>query len=242
MRVRDEHLGKKVRCPNCQAVFATAAAEEPPLVEIVEDEEPFPERAPRTSPRDEDRPRRQRYAPEPHEHPEPDDYPQPGRSTPSSVIVAIVALCVLLALQLVIGILALAASRLFPEQLGRVLGQLIAVAVIGGLVLWGLFAGHRLAWQWGRLLGMLGAVLYLIAALAVLAAGGAQAGPPGARIFVGLFALIVSACLFTITFSLATKPAKAYFGLRCPACRRYTSSAADFWFNQAKCKSCGAIW
>jgi LSD1 subclass zinc finger protein len=48
LRLPDEAIGKKVRCPACQAVFvATAAPEEPPVAELVEDESTRSAKAPR---------------------------------------------------------------------------------------------------------------------------------------------------------------------------------------------------
>src|SRR5207237_2322718 len=156
-------------------------------------------------PRDDDEPRhdepwrrrRPRYDDE-----RDDDWDETRSGTgrmPPTVLTPVIVLSILLTLELILGALALATSVFRPEQLGRVFGQLIAVIVIGGLILWGLIAGHRLAWQWGRLVGMLAAVLYLLVGIMVLSAG-IEGAPPAARFLIGALALIVSAGMFTIGF------------------------------------------
>ena len=238
VQVRDDLGGKKVRCPHCKSVVSApmpeAEEDEPVLATALEDEEEYREERPaRARPRrEEPRRSRDRY--------EDEDY-DVARSMPASVVVAIVAMSILLALELALGILSLVAGTLNPEQLGRALIQVISTIVIGGLILWGLIVGHRLAWQWGRVLAMLGAVLAVILAIITFAAP-ANDFTPAARFILGGVAFIASGCLFTITFSLGTRPAKEYFRLRCPSCGRFTSAAADFFFNTAKCKRCGNKW
>src|SRR5262249_58456430 len=97
---------------------------------------------------------------------------------PPSVVLAVAALCVLFVLELALAGLALTVAQ--RDQLPRALGQLIGAFAVGGLVLWGLLVGHRLAWQWGRLLGSIAAVVYLLAALAVIAGNpaGLETGAP----------------------------------------------------------------
>src|SRR5262249_14993645 len=102
-------------------------------------------------------------------------------------------------------------------------------------------AGHRLAWQWGRLIGMLAAVLYLLVTIVTLSTG-IEGAPPAARFIVAALAMIMSAGLVTIAVSFGTRSAKLYFDLRCPRCGEFTSSAADFFFNTAKCKKCDKRW
>jgi len=160
---------------------------------------------------------------------------------PGSVMAAIAALGLMLALELGMHLLVLVIGNLQPAQLGQLLGRLAFSVIVGGLILWGLIAGHRLAWQWGRVLGLLGALLMLLVGILAFTAGPVQGGML-ARLVMGGVTLFISACLFTIVFSLGTQSAKKYFRLRCPECGRYTSSAADFFFNEAKCKKCGEIW
>lgn len=239
VQVRDDLAGKKVRCPHCKSVITPPPPtpkepeEEPVVARIVEDDEEYQtERPPRTRRRSEE-PRRMRDREE-------EDY-DIARSMPGSVVVAIVAMSILLALELLLGVLSLTVAVLDPAQLGKVFGQIIGTIVIGGLILWGLIVGHRLAWQWGRVLAMLGAVLMVLLAVVTLA-GGSQEFSPTVRVVMGAVAFVFSACLFTITFSLGTARAKEYFQLRCASCGRFTSAAGDFFFNTAKCKRCGNKW
>jgi hypothetical protein len=81
---------------------------------------------------------------------------------PGSVMAAIAALGLMLALELGMHLLVLVIGNLQPAQLGQLLGRLAFSVIVGGLILWGLIAGHRLAWQWGRVLGLLGALLMLL--------------------------------------------------------------------------------
>jgi predicted Zn finger-like uncharacterized protein len=252
-------LGKKIRCPHCGETFRAPAADEPDEVEEVEDVEevaprrrreppqPPPRRRREPDDRDDDddddyerdeRPRRRRTRDRHSRH---DDDEEPRRGMPGSVMLAIAALGLMLALELGTTLLVLVAGNLPPAQLGRLLGQAAVRVILSALVLWGLIAGHRLAWQWGRVLGLLGALLMLLVGIVSFAGGPVQGGMLAKLVMSGA-ALFISACLFTIVFSLGTQSAKKYFRLRCPECGRYTSSAADFFFNEAKCKNCGEIW
>jgi len=58
----------------------------------------------------------------------------------------------------------------------------------------------------------------------------------------GGVAAIKAVCLYTVFFALGSSSARLYFDLSCPWCRRFTSAAADFFFNRAKCTSCKKVW
>jgi hypothetical protein len=207
--------------------------DEPIVAAVVEDEDEFQAETPTKG-------RRRMGQRRSRDRGEQDDY-DIARSMPGSVVVTIVALCILLALELVLGILSLTVAVFNPDQQARALIQIISTIVIGGLILWGLIVGHRLAWQWGRVLAMLGAVVMIILAIITLAAPANDFTPP-VRFAMGAAAIVFSGCLFTITFSLGTSAAKEYFHLRCPSCGHFTNAAADFFFNTAKCKRCGNKW
>jgi predicted Zn finger-like uncharacterized protein len=235
IRVQDEFAGKKTRCPHCQEVFRANPPEEADLAEAVVVDEP-------RSPRPAESPRRRRRHDDEGGYDGKDDIDLARRrSMPGSVIIAVVAMGIMLAMELTLSLLVLAVGNLPPDRLGGVLGRMAVSVVLGGLVLWGLIVGHRLAWQWGRILGLLGALLMLLAGVVTLTAGPPQ-NSSLAKLVIGGISLFVSACLFTIVFSLASRSAKIYFALRCPECGKFTSAAADFFFNKAKCKNCGEIW
>jgi predicted Zn finger-like uncharacterized protein len=254
LRVSDDQRGKKIRCPQCKAVTAAPDGDEPIVAAPIDDDEAFtPEQRSRPRPRDDEvadrdddqdeandleerRPRRRR-------RPRDDELGDGTSETgpmPTSVVLAIVATCVLLGLELMLAVLSLAGAGLRREQ--RIVALVWAIiAVISGLVLWGLIARHRLAWQWGRILAMLGAILMVIALIIVVAAPRPE-DPPAVRIIGAGIAFVFSSGLFTISISLGIASAKRYFGLRCPSCGRFTSQAADFFFNRAKCRRCDEVW
>jgi predicted Zn finger-like uncharacterized protein len=236
IRLQDELAGKKTRCPHCQEVFEASPPEEADVAEAVVVDVPRssrPHEPLRKRPRRDDDER---------------DYDVDNesdlarrRSMPGSVIVAVIAMGAMLAMELTLSVLVLALGNLPPDRLGALFGRMAVSVVLGGLVLWGLIVGHRLAWQWGRILGLLGAILLLLGGILSLTAGPPQNNSLAKFIIAGI-SLFVSACLFTIVFSLASRSAKIYFALRCPECGNFTSAAADFFFNKAKCKKCGEIW
>jgi predicted Zn finger-like uncharacterized protein len=231
VKVKEELLGQKVRCPNCKAVFATESREPPIYAELVEPDEGISEapvrRPPRPAPRRDDRDR---------------DIDESGdlkRPIPSSVVLAIAAMSVLLLLECGLFVMVFLAGNLSEFQVVGRVGQIVFSGVLGGLILWGLVVGHRLAWQWGRILGMLGAILFALVCVAAVTNTGDQGS--SAYITAAIF-FVISACLFTIAFSLGTATAKQHFGLRCPSCGRFTSTAGDFVFNTARCRHCSKVW
>lgn len=241
IQLREDMAGRKTRCPHCQEVFR-APTDDDELAEAVEDAAPRSRRPPEP-------PRRRRRQDDRDDELDDDrdeldddrDELARRRSMPGSVIAAVSALCVMVGMELLLSLVVLVVGNLPPERLVQVFVRMGISVVVGGLILWGLVVGHRLAWQWGRVLGVIGAVLMLLVGVVSLAAGAAP-GNPVARFIIAGVSLFVSGCLFTIFFSLGSRSAKAYFALRCPECRAFTSAAADFLFNKAKCKKCGEIW
>jgi hypothetical protein len=154
---------------------------------------------------------------------------------PTSVAVTVGALATLLGLNGIFGVLAM---MVHPEAGGRVVISLL----LGALILWGLVVGHRLAWQWGRILGLLAAILLTAVGFMVPNVQPPAGQPDWVPAVESALTLIQAACLWTIFFSLGRPSAKEHFRLRCPGCGRFTSKAADFWFNRAKCAGCQRVW
>src|SRR5262245_33937833 len=203
VRLADEFAGKKVRCPQCQEVFTANAPEDAEHADGVQVEAPRRRRRPDSEKRDYD---------------DADDLASERRgSMPGSVIVAVIAMCVMLVMELSLSLLVLLLGNLPPDRLGGIFARMFISGVLGGLVLWGLIVGHRLAWQWGRVLGLLGAILTLLVGIVALTAGPPQNNSLAQFIIAGV-SLFVSACLFTIVFALGSRSAKVYFALRCPGC------------------------
>jgi hypothetical protein len=127
------------------------------------------------------------------------------------------------------------------EKRTELLVRAISAGVIGGLIMWGLVAGHRLAWQWGRVFGILGGILWILAGILALSAPKLQEDL-GLRLVSGIVSFIGAAFGFTIAIVLGIRSAKIYFNLRCPRCGAMSSQAADFFFNTARCQRCDCRW
>jgi hypothetical protein len=111
-------------------------------------------------------------------------------------------------------------------------------AVVGILVVAGLLRGHRLAWQWGRALSALGALLLTVVAAVAAATG----RPMNGRALFFADAGLATALLLSTFLALGCPSARRYFRLFCPQCGRATGSAADLWFRQAWCRQCRITW
>lgn len=110
----------------------------------------------------------------------------------------------------------------------------VTVIPVGGLILIGFFKAHRLAYQWGIIIGGI---------VAVLSTGGfALAISDGTMRNVSLERLwsLASPCLIFIP--LLTRTAKQYFSLYCPKCGSGSVTPGDFFFWSAKCKKCNCVF
>jgi uncharacterized C2H2 Zn-finger protein len=170
-----------------------------------------------------------------------DDDTPPG-TMPPSVRTAVVAMSISLALELGLFLLILILLGAMPtDRSSQFIIFPLVGGVVGGLILWGLIAGHRLAWQWGRVFGYFAGILVLIGSIVIIAVPQPQE-PLGVRLFVGGIRLVDAVLMLTIAISLGTRPAKIYFNLRCPRCGVMTNLAADFFFNEARCRRCDCSW
>ena len=157
---------------------------------------------------------------------------------PASVIAAVAALAVSLSAEFALRALAMTRD---PTSVTLAYTTLASTAV-GLLILWGMIVGNRLAWQWGRLLGVLAAIVLTIVTLAAFSeVRKANSLTPALILGVG-FPLLEAVCLYTIFFALGRPSAKRYFRLECPSCGQFTNTANDFLFAQAKCRACRKVW
>jgi hypothetical protein len=129
---------------------------------------------------------------------------------------------------------------------GQVLGQFVnsetppslatlGSAGIGALIIAGFVNGHRLAWQWGRLIGLvLGTGFLLMSATLALR------GDNNPLTF--SIAAVFSASLILMGVLLGLPKSRAYFRLVCPDCGSREVKATDFLFNTAKCEKCECRW
>jgi len=108
--------------------------------------------------------------------------------------------------------------------------------LIPAVLLYGFVKGHRLAWQWGRIAGYVGAGL--VVGVAVLSAMGGRFSPMVAAVFT----LTVGAPLFAIAVLLGRPSARAWFKLVCPVCQGANVRAADFLFTRARCRGCQSLF
>jgi len=164
---------------------------------------------------------------------------------PPSVILASVCTGGLLALA---GIYLLGAAMtlvLAPKAVNTtgVLPTAMGSFVLSALIFLGMIMGHRLAWQWGRVLTILGSILLGLAVVgSVFVPDRNQVRPNLATLITAIAFSIWVLLMITIFVCLGRTSAKRYFRLVCPTCRKTTNKAADFLFNRASCKACGRIW
>lgn len=108
--------------------------------------------------------------------------------------------------------------------------------LIPALLLYGFVKGHRLAWQWGRIAGFVGAGLVL--AVAVLSAMNQRFSP----VVAAAFTAAVGAPLAVIALLLGRDEARAWFKLVCPACQGRAVRSADFLYTRARCRGCQTVF
>ena len=102
-----------------------------------------------------------------------------------------------------------------------------------GLVLIGFIKGQRLAWQWGRIGGLLGGGLYALTALGLYL---------GSAHTVAAVLMLESLLLFIMFDALGRDSARAYFQLNCPECGSRKTKAANFFYTKSVCKQCDTKW
>jgi hypothetical protein len=150
---------------------------------------------------------------------------------PASVLVALGALAIVIAVQLA---LALLVARSGAVAVGW--GQFLFAAVVAVLLLVELARRSRLAWLWGRYL------TFFLAALetAALAVGVVQRQITWWQVATGFAGLALP--LLVVSIALSRSKAYAYYDLVCPICGARTSFGATFLFRQARCRGCDNVW
>jgi hypothetical protein len=149
----------------------------------------------------------------------------------ASILVAAISVGIMVFARLVMGGLALLSGRV------PVISITLPIA-LAGLILAGIVTGQRLAWQWGRLLGLFGGILLSMAAFGVLARAGEQPG----YLIVGILLALQALPLFPMFFALGTLGAKQHFCLICPQCGSNKPRGGNFLFTKAVCRDCGTSW
>jgi hypothetical protein len=148
-----------------------------------------------------------------------------------SILVAAISVGLMVFARLLMGMLVLAGG-------GAAIPAVLIPIVVAVLILWGIVTGHRLAWQWGRLLGLVGGTLLTLMAIGVFSKAG---GRPGLLI-VGTLLALQGVPLFPMFFALGTPEARQHFRLVCPQCGSSKPKGGNFLFTKATCKKCKTVW
>lgn len=106
------------------------------------------------------------------------------------------------------------------------------------LVFIGVIKGHRLAWQWTRLLGFLGAVFFCSIAFLYLE----EIGRIPFTFFVVLMFAFQGISLFILFFAFGTVGVRKYFNVICPVCGQSKVKSGDPSFSTVICRKCNATW
>jgi hypothetical protein len=147
------------------------------------------------------------------------------------IIVAAISVSIMVVSRIIMGGLALLFGRVSP------LSVLLPVAV-ALLILIGIIKGQRLAWQWGRLLGLLGAVVLTLTAIMAALRIPDQPLMLINAVLIGLQGVP----LFPMFFALGTMGAKEHFGVICPACGKSRVKGGNFLFTKVICRQCNHEW
>lgn len=147
------------------------------------------------------------------------------------IIIAVVSVGIMVTARIIMGGLALLSGQVSLP--GISFPVLFAVLILVGII-----KRQRLAWQWGRMLGLLGAVTLTFAAVSAFVNYAEQ---PGVLIFAILLAL-QGIPLFPMFFALGTRQAKEHFRIICPECGNSKVIGGNFFYTKVICRKCKASW
>ena len=149
----------------------------------------------------------------------------------ASILVAAISVGIMVFARLVMGVLAFLSGRV------PVISIVIPIG-LAVLILFGIIVGHRLAWQWGRLLGLLGGIILSLAAFGAFSRAAEQPG----FLVVGVLLAMQGLPLFPMFFALGTQEARKHFRLICPQCGNAKPKAANFLFTKTIGRNCDTSW
>ena len=149
----------------------------------------------------------------------------------TSVIVALVSLGIIAAARVLMLLNTLLATGMISIQF-----FIPTILVVLGFI--GIIKGYRLAWQWGRLLGILGAVLFTVFAFIYIT----EIGQRSYMMFAGIVSIVQAVLLFVMYFALGTTDSREYFKVVCPECGERKVKAGDFLFSKVICRKCSKEW
>jgi len=148
-----------------------------------------------------------------------------------SILAAAISVGIMVFARLFMGVLALTTG-------GASIPAVLFPVAIALLILLGIIMGQRLAWQWGRLLGLVGGVILSLAAFGALARSSEQPK----LLIVGVLLALQGVPLFPMFFALGTQGAREHFRLICPQCGSAKPKGGNFLFTKAVCRKCKASW
>ena len=147
------------------------------------------------------------------------------------VTVAVASVSIMVIARIITGVLALLSGQVSPLPI-------LLPVVVALLILIGIIKRQRLAWQWGRLLGLFGAVVFTLAAI-----GTATHVPEvPALLIVAVLVALQGVPLFPMFFALGTTGAKEHFRVICPACSKSKVKGGNFLFTKVICRECNQEW
>ena len=147
------------------------------------------------------------------------------------IVVAVVSVSIMIIARIIMGGLALLSGQV------SLLSILIPIT-LAFLILAGIITRQRLAWQWGRMLGLLGAIVLTFSAIVT----GMQIPENPALIIVVIFIAMQGVPLFPMFFALGTVGAKEHFRVICPGCGKSKVKGGNFLFTKVVCRKCNAHW
>ena len=149
----------------------------------------------------------------------------------NSIIVALISLGIIAAARVLMVVYTLLLT-------GMISIQFFVPTILVVLAFIGIVKGHRIAWQWGRMLGLFGAILFLISALALFP----RIGEKPIILFACTVSIIQAILLFVMYFSLGTIGSREHFNVICSECGKTKVKAGDFLFTKVKCPKCNKEW
>lgn len=105
---------------------------------------------------------------------------------------------------------------------------------ISAMILFGLWRGMTLAWQWAMFASFIGAFIpsIILAGNFFWKLSAVQAG----------LLLIVDAGFLAVFFLLFSKITRPFFALKCPSCSSFRTKSANFFYTRSRCRKCSATW
>ena len=131
----------------------------------------------------------------------------------------------------------IAAATTFMAGQATIIKTLLPV-IISLLILIGIVKGYRLAWQWGRIIGLIWAIIMAIIAYSVFA----EIPENPEMLFFAILITFQEILLLSMFFALGTNAAKEHFHIICPDCGKSKVKGGNFLFTKVICRECNATW